>query len=334
MEINIATYSDGYYMQHACVMLASLNTVVDSNNSYHIFLFYSDCSDSVLQKAKRTLDGFRKNIDYKLIKVDFKLRGKLKSKRENINDSIYDKMVIYNLLHDNVKRIFFLDADIVLKKDPAIIYNINLKNKVLAAVQDRLHILESSRNAIDLEKPEDYFNSGVMIVNLEEWRNKNIADKALKFALEKGHLTKLHDQDALNHAIKGNWVRICPLWNPRPQNIIENYYETPVSLKRDEIYRRGISNLVHFSGSDKPWNFLSMHPAKTIYWFYLKQTEFKDYTPDDQSILNLIKLKIKELKNSLKKLIGRSLAIQFTLIIKMEYINLLATDFCSLNLYF
>ena len=298
MEINIATYSDGNYMQHACVMLASLNVVGDTNNYYHIYLFYSDCSESVLQKAKHTFDGFRKNIDIILIKVDFKLRDKLKSKKEGINDSIYDKMLIYNLLPDEVKRIFFIDADVVIKKDPAKIYNINLKGKVLAAVQDAfLKFSESARNAIDLERPNDYFNSGVMIVNLEQWRKKNIADKALKFAFEKGHLTKLHDQDALNHAVKGNWVHISPLWNPRPENIIEDYYETSVTLSRDEVYRRGISHLVHYSGSNKPWNFLSTHPAKAIYWGYLKQTNFKDYIPKDKSILNFFKLKLKEFKN-------------------------------------
>ena len=131
---------------------------------------------------------------------------------------------------------------------------------------------------------------------------KNIADKALKFALEKGHLTKLHDQDALNHAVKGNWVHISPLWNPRPKNLIEDYYEIPVILSRDEVYRRGISHLVHYSGSNKPWNFLSTHPAKSIYWRYLKQTNFKDYIPKDKSILNFFKLKLKEFKNYLLKI--------------------------------
>jgi lipopolysaccharide biosynthesis glycosyltransferase len=45
-----------------------------------------------------------------------------------------------------------------------------------------------------------------MIVNLKQWRKENIADMVLKFVLETRHLMKLHDQDALNHAIKGNWL--------------------------------------------------------------------------------------------------------------------------------
>ena len=49
--INIATYADNLYMQHACVMIQSLSEVLNTNEYYNIFFFYSDCSDSNLKKG-------------------------------------------------------------------------------------------------------------------------------------------------------------------------------------------------------------------------------------------------------------------------------------------
>jgi lipopolysaccharide biosynthesis glycosyltransferase len=56
-----------------------------------------------------------------------------------------------NLLPDELNR-FFFDADIILKKNLPMIYNINVKNKVLVTVQDVYsYFSKSVRNVINLK---------------------------------------------------------------------------------------------------------------------------------------------------------------------------------------
>lgn len=293
--INIATYADGNYMQHACVMLASLNAVANNNYKYQIYFFYSDCSQAILDRAKQSLNNFSNNLEFQLIKVDTSLRGNLKSNKININDSIYDKMFIYDLLPNSVKRIFFIDADVVLKKDPAMIYDIDLSNKILAAVQvTYMKFPKVLRDALRLEKPEDYFNSGVMIINVEKWHKVDITNKAFKFALENGHLSKTMDQDAINHAVKGDKVSISPLWNPRHENKLTDSSGNKLILGKYQVYKEDLAYFVHFSGKDKPWLFLSNHPRKKDYLNYLKQTSFCDYSYPDFNFKNSV-IKFKNL---------------------------------------
>ena len=301
-KINIATYADEHYIQHACVMIASLNEVAATSNHYVVYLFHSRCSDNTLKKVKKTAGIFAKNITVKLIEIKSDYRELLKSKKVGISDAIYDKLLIYNYLPTEIERIFFIDADVVLKRDPGILYKIDLEGKVLAAVKDYyLKFSQEARNAIGLNSPNDYFNSGVMIVNLKVFHKNKIFENSLRFALEKGHLTKLHDQDALNHAVNGNWKPIDCLWNPRPENKVNVNGET-ISLERDEVYSRNLAYLIHFSGSNKPWKFMSTHPAKAEYWKHLKMTEFRDYTPLDKSLINFLKLKAELLRLNILKI--------------------------------
>jgi len=131
-----------------------------------------------------------------------------------------------------------------------------------------------------------------MVVNLNSWRKYSISKLAIDFVYKYQELRKCHDQDGFNFAIRGRWLRISKRWNPRPYNEIKDKNGREVTLLKNEVYRKGLAYLVHFSGSDKPWFYTSNHPMKKLYWKYLMQTEFKDYQYPDKNWKNrIIKLK-------------------------------------------
>lgn len=298
--IKIVTYADCDYLQHATVLAASLNDVADAEKEYVLYLYHT-CDDKlVVSKVERTIARFSPNITivFKYIVVNRDRR--LKSKKAHLNDSIYDKLYIYDHLPGNIDKIIFFDADIVLKKDPAFLYEIDLQNKIIAAAPDNvLKFSPEAREAIGLKCPEDYFNSGVMVIDLVKWRELNICERAIQFAIHKRHSTKLHDQDAFNHVIHGNWLKLSYLWNPRPKNKIQMPNGEVEYLYRAEVYHRDMSYLIHFSGGEKPWNYLCTNPARKYYHRYLKRTGFKDYKPQDRTFLNFIRLTFKLFKSNL-----------------------------------
>lgn len=189
-------------------------------------------------------------------------------------------------------KLFFFDADIILEKDPAIIFDIDLGDNYVGAVKDQVfeNFSQEAKNVLGI-KAYQYFNTGVMLVNLIKWRNDEISKRSLDFAFEKWDLTPYHDQDAFNYVIKGNWKEISPLWNPRILNRILIQGEEKI-YKKMEVYRKDLSFLVHYSGPEKPWLYMSFHPKKNEYLKYLKISEFKDYKFPDYNIKNLIKKQI------------------------------------------
>jgi len=116
--INIATYADNLYMQHACVMIQSLSEVLNTNEYYNIFFFYSDCSDSNLKKANHTFSNLPPNVQVELIETNFGIKSKLKAKKSFVTSSIYDKILIYEDLPKDLNRVLFIDADVIFEKDP------------------------------------------------------------------------------------------------------------------------------------------------------------------------------------------------------------------------
>lgn len=200
----------------------------------------------------------------------------------------------------------FIDADVIVKRDPADLYNIDLEGKVLAAVQDYYSkFSQEAKDAIGLKDNSDYFNSGIMVVDLKKWKEHKIEEKAIEFAVKKGHLTKLHDQDAFNHAVNGRWLKVSPLWNPRPNNIFVDERSNRVTMSKDQVYAKDLAYFVHYSGQNKPWLFTSAHSRKKDYLYFLRKTGFEDYKFPDKNIFGYFKRlnnKYKQLrKNFIKK---------------------------------
>lgn len=107
-KVNIITYADGFYIQHACLMLMSLKDVVTKDREYEVIIFYANCDELSLKKLEISLGNYLpQNISYQLIKCDFGISNKLKAKSEHLNASIYDKVLIYNLIPPDVHKVVF-----------------------------------------------------------------------------------------------------------------------------------------------------------------------------------------------------------------------------------
>lgn len=53
-----------------------------------------------------------------------------------------------------------------------------------------------------------YFNSGVILVDMNRWRGMRVGLRALDAAWRVGENLALHDQDALNVALAGDWIAL------------------------------------------------------------------------------------------------------------------------------
>lgn len=59
-----------------------------------------------------------------------------------------------------------------------------------------------------------YFNSGLMIIDMDKWRKHSISEKVINFINNNSEdMFVFHDQDALNAILYDQWHDLHPRWN-------------------------------------------------------------------------------------------------------------------------
>jgi lipopolysaccharide biosynthesis glycosyltransferase len=165
--------------------------------------------------------------------------------------AIFARLFMPEVLY-NLNKILYFDPDIIIKEDISKLWDMNVSNYVLAAAQD--DTIPERENYI-------YFNSGVMLMNLDKWRKENISEKAIEYVSK--NITNHTDQDALNDILKGNYLRFSKKWN-----------SNPISGRRDGL------KIMHFLGSEKPWWYNSKMDVVPIFFEILDKTPFKGWRPE------------------------------------------------------
>ena len=99
-------------------------------------------------------------------------------------------------------KIIYLDTDTIINNDLQELYDIDISNSELACVKDAYNWASPSRWAT-----KNYFNAGVLLLNMKKIRETGMFEKARKLCHDKKMLYM--DQDALNKSVK--FKKVLPL---------------------------------------------------------------------------------------------------------------------------
>lgn len=157
----------------------------------------------------------------------------------------YARLLIPQVLPNAVSKVLYLDTDLLVLDDLTPVWKTDLEESVVGAVLDRWNskIKRSEPGLEDVPRVRDYFNAGVLLINLDRWRNERISERAFEY-LVRYPATPFADQDALNVACDGLWTRLDPRWN-----FHDLCAKRIINMRPEQ--RPGI---VHFVGPEKPWN--------------------------------------------------------------------------------
>jgi Glycosyl transferase family 8 len=154
-------------------------------------------------------------------------------------------------LASSYRRVVYLDGDVFQAWGTlADVLALPETGRPLAAVRDRSHWPDDRRlhqqktyvAALHPKIGENYFNSGMMVVNGPVWAEGQYSQAALEFFNRNSDLCRYGDQSALNAAVGGNWDSLSPGWNWQMSKV-----SYPLLSGRRP-------RLVHFTGPTKPWS--------------------------------------------------------------------------------
>jgi len=279
--VNVIFGSDKGYIAHLAVALCSL---FDNNRNLalHVYVLNSDIDPSSWKKIQAIADRFgQRLIDLKVSERD--LEGLVTTWHFTL--ATYYRLFIPEKLPFD--RGLYLDVDVVVNGSIEDLYNTELGDAFLAAVRepnfDRHQQLEMSKEA-------HYFNAGVMVINLNKWREERIKEDVIAMVKRKPEAMMFSDQCGINAIVNGRWKEVDPKFN-----LVHAYAGEDVSAYTDMFPDQVLTNarerpvIIHFSGASKPWHFRRKHPFRHLYWKYRNQTPFRRYFSEDLTLPRITK---------------------------------------------
>ncbi len=142
------------------------------------------------------------------------------------------------------RRAIYLDADTIVEHDLRELWGETDGDGPVWARQDWMFpvmshpFLRERCDGLGMEPDDPYFNSGVLVLDLDEWRVRQYGLRVLEFLRANSAHCPWLDQDALNAVFRGRWKPLDPRWNRYPA----------------EVAQLEPSGIIHYIGADgKPW---------------------------------------------------------------------------------
>lgn len=259
--INLFFAVDNNYCPFLSSALESIMQNANPKHSYNIYILHNGVS----QENQETILSQIKNQRVQFVDVEPKLK-ELANKlaiRDYYTVTTYCRLFIPNMF-PSLDKALYLDSDIIVNGDIANLYQTDLEDNLVgaipdSAVQNTNEFILYVEKALGIKKDE-YFNAGILLMNLREMRKWNFEDKFIDL-LGKYTFRVAQDQDYLNVLTNGKVKYIDYNWNvmPIPNN-------TCPSNKRD---------LIHYNMLWKPWIF-----EETLYgdefWRYAEDCPMYD----------------------------------------------------------
>ena len=253
--------ADDNYAPFLSVAIISLLDKSDKNKFYKIHILNDNMSLENIKKIKGLqtsnseiiFNSINNNLECINDRLDNRLRPDI------FTLTIYFRLFIPEMFKEYDKAIY-IDSDVVLNSDISELYDIDLENNYIGACRDKSIIgIKEFENyftkgvGIDYR---DYINSGVLLLNMKELRNKKLSDKFL-YLLNKYHFENVDpDQAYINFLWNGKIKYLDNAWDAMP-NLEKNKLENP--------------KLIHYNLFFKPWHYDNI-TYEEYFWEYAKKS--------------------------------------------------------------
>lgn len=278
--MDIVCCTDMNYVPYCGVMLASLLENNRKVENLVIHVIDNALTDEGRDTLRRLVGRkYGRQITFYSLKKE--LMELLPDTNSYVSLTAYCKLFIANILPVQVHRVLSLDCDLIVVSSLQDLWEYDLEGKPLAAVKDAHRKLREDclRLGIDYQK-EGYYNSGVMLLDLDCFRRMNFQKIALDFMAEHGANLPYHDQDVLNGTLHGQIISL-----PLRYNLHDCLFHSNRHMDfEDEVYieqelRSENRVIIHFSSRRKPWGTRCLHPLRKLFFEYLDRTEWRGTRP-------------------------------------------------------
>ncbi|MDQ0203454.1 glycosyltransferase family 8 protein [Pectinatus haikarae] len=166
--------------------------------------------------------------------------------------AIYYRFIICGELQNKTDKCLYLDSDILCLQPLKKLFQIDLDGVISAVAADYDFMTGYAKKNLGFTG-EKYFNSGMMLINVDEWNKNHISEQSITMLQQKSNF-KFYDQDVLNMLLADKI-----LFLPHCYNMIYHLADMNENPADDTVF-------LHYSGSVKPWQSWGQFHFLTSLW--------------------------------------------------------------------
>ena len=269
-KMNIAFILDEKYVMPAAVAITSIVHNKNKSTSYSFYIIAENISKDSFELFKKFETD---DVKVNLIDVSNNVKYKnLEKKDFPVSTAALFKFDLPNLLPDDVEKVLYLDGDIIVQSDLTELYNTDISDVYAGVVKDyRGLTLKGDFNERLNINHTAYFNSGVLLLNLNLLRKDNIPEKLLEY--RRSGINYYMDQDAFN-VVFAEKVRYLTFyfnfqlscWRFAKTEELSAYYNLVTHNDKYEYIKQSV--ILHYT-ADKPWKYYDYHCSDIWLYYYL-----------------------------------------------------------------
>lgn len=264
-EIHVAACCDENYIAYAGVMMHSA-VQATPGATLHFHLINCSIRDESVEKLRTMLEAMGARLT--TYTPDASLYEGLPTLR--YGEAVYQRINLPEYIPDSIDKIIYIDSDTLVLQSLMELWSLDLQGNSTGAVEN---LSPKACRDIGVDRTE-YFNSGVLVMDLNQWRQRRLHRQVTDYARENAASLRFVDQCSLNAVLQGDWFRLPLKWNQQSDiyKVVIKYREG-CSYSVDEMQSAMLEPaIVHFTGKMKPWKLYCFHPFKSCYRKVLAQT--------------------------------------------------------------
>lgn len=245
-----------FFMQMGVAVTSILENNKDKKFNIHIFVDSYNKDD--LEKVRKTAEKYHQN--FYVYVMDMKPFEGFHLKMNRFSRVTYLRLIMPKILKEITKKFIYMDADMICLGDINQFFNLDLKNKPLAAVSDSPEAVEYRTKFLKMKNGK-YFNDGIMLIDIDEWEKEQITEKVFSYQGSNPNMFLGQSQDIINMVVDGNILFVGVKYNQYATN----------NMPEDTL-------ICHFLGRNKPWDMVFYEIDKQ--WRYYLDISFWDSIAD------------------------------------------------------
>lgn len=266
--IDLLVSLDENYLPQLRVMLysASLN---NPGVHFRVFLLHRGFSTELLSSLSRQLEVL--DMELRAIRVDERLFENAPVMKQYPQEMYY-RLLAAQLLPEDMDRIIYLDPDILVINPLTPLWRLDMGGKLFAAAAHTgMTELANNVNRLRLGTERNYFNSGVLLIDLASCRTEVKPEEIFSYVSEHADELVLPDQDVLNALYSSRILELDDaLWNYDARNFKNYLMRSNGVADMEWVIEHTV--VLHFCGRAKPWKPHYRHRFGMLYLHYEQLT--------------------------------------------------------------
>lgn len=283
-SVNLVMSADNRFAPYLSVLIYSVLECSKEENNYDMVILHRNITEENQKKISQMAQE-RENVCIRFCDLSDYVKGIPFKVHHHFSVETFYRYFILEAMQA-YQKVLYLDSDMVVRRDVAELYRENIDGYMLAAAKDvdvigSVKSDEKSRRyvkeSLKIEKALEYFQAGVLLLNLQEMRKRTSCKELVEKTLEQKW--NMVDQDVLNIICQGKVKFLNQKWNvlmnwtygtQSRMNVIKH---VPVSLWEEYQEARKEPFIIHYAGAWKPWNTPNCDYAEE-FWRYARKTSF------------------------------------------------------------